>query len=572
VTAAWRDVRHTVGGLAWLPVEETDEALNLVRAPVDHDVFGTHAALVEAVAQYGAQQHAVRLRDLGRLAGSPRSIRWAEFVDRYPPVLRTHDPHGRRVDELDHHPAWHRLLQAGVRAGLSATAWGPDAPPAAHTARAAAFIVWSQAEHGHTAALTTSYAAVPALRGEEAVCAVWLPRLSSRAYESGLRPPQDKLGCLAGIAVSERQGGSDLRSITTVARGEPGGPVEVGESYRLTGQKWFCSSPMSDVFLVLAQAPGGPTCFLVPRVLKDGSRNTWRMLRLKDKLGNRSSATAEVELDGTWGVRIGEEGRGLRGLLGTVSATRLDAVLGATGVIRQAVVRAVHHARHRQAFGSALVDKPLMENVLADLAVESEAATVLAMRLASAVDAGETELLRVGVPVAKYWICKRAPAVVAEAMECLGGNGFVEEHGLARLFRDAQTAALWEGTGNITALDVLRAMSLQPRSMEVLLGEIDRARGCDPRLDRAMDEVAGFLQAASREARRDPAAVEAGARWLVERLAVALQGSLLVRTAPPAVAAAFLATRVAGGGGSTFGTLPVGRQTTRQIVDRALPA
>jgi putative acyl-CoA dehydrogenase len=309
----------------------------------------------------------------------------------------------------------------------------------------------------------------------------------------------------------------------------------------------------------------------VPRVLKDGTRNTWRLLRLKEKLGNRSSATAEVELDGTWGVRRGDEGRGVRTLLGTVSATRLDAVLGSVAVMRQAVVRAVHHARYRQAFGSPVIDKPLMQNVLADLAVESEAATVLGMRLAAAVDAGETELLRVAIPVAKYWICKRAPTVVAEAMECLGGNGLVEEHGLARLFRDAQTATLWEGTGNITALDVLRAMSLQPRSMEVLLGEVDRARGSDVRLDRAMDDVAGFLQAASREARRDPAAVEAGARWLVERLAVVLQAALLVRTSPTAVSAAYLATRVAGGGGTMFGTLPVGRQTTRSIVDRALP-
>jgi putative acyl-CoA dehydrogenase len=550
---------------------ESDEALNLVAAPADHDVYGSDAALIEAVQRHGAHQHAGRLRDLGRLAGSPRSTHWAESVDRHPPQLRTHDPHGRRIDEIDHHPAWHRLLQAGVRAGLSATAWNADAPPAAHTARAAAFVVWSQAEHGHTTALTTSYAAVPALRGDEAVAGVWLPRLASRAYESGLRPPQDKLGCLAGIAVSERQGGSDLRSMRTVAQPDPGGPVEVGDSYRLTGHKWFCSSPMSDVFVVLAQAPGGPTCFLVPRVLKDGTRNTWRLLRLKEKLGNRSSATAEVELDGTWGVRLGDEGRGVRTLLGTVSATRLDAVLGSVAVMRQAVVRAVHHARYRQAFGSPVIDKPLMQNVLADLAVESEAATVLGMRLAAAVDAGETELLRVAIPVAKYWICKRAPTVVAEAMECLGGNGLVEEHGLARLFRDAQTATLWEGTGNITALDVLRAMSLQPRSMEVLLGEVDRARGSDVRLDRAMDDVAGFLQAASREARRDPAAVEAGARWLVERLAVVLQAALLVRTSPTAVSAAYLATRVAGGGGTMFGTLPVGRQTTRSIVDRALP-
>jgi len=561
----------------------SDEALNVVPAPAGHDVFGSDAALAEAVHRHGADSQRGRLRELGRLVGSPRCARWVEFVDRYPPRLRAYDPQGRRIDEVDHHPAWHRLLQAGVRAGLAATAWqddADDAPPAdgagpapraVHTGRAAAFIVWAQTETGHTGLLSCTYAAVPALRADDAVAARWVPRLTSRVYESGLRPPADKAGCLAGIAVAERQGGSDLRAVTTVASREPGGPVEGGDTYRLTGQKWFCSAPMSDVFLVLAQAPGGPTCFLVPRVLPDGTRNPWHLLRLKDKAGNRSAASAEVDLDGTWGVRVGDEGRGLRVLLGTVSATRLDAVLAATATMRTAVTRAVHHARHREAFGSRLIDKPLMQNVLADLAVESEAATVLAMRLAAAVDDGDKHLLRIGVPVAKYWVTKRAPQVVTEAMECLGGDGYVEENGLARLFRDAPATAMWEGTGNVTALDVMRAMSLQPRSMEVLLAEVDRARGADPRLDEAMDEIAGVLQAASREARRDPAAVEAGARWVVERLAVVLQASLLVRSAPAPVASAYLATRVSGAGGVMFGTLPVGRQTTRSIVERALP-
>lgn len=552
-------------------VAEHDEALNVVPTPVDHDVFSADTALVEAVRRHGGEPHLPALRELGVLAGSTRCARWAESVDLNPPVLRSHDPYGRRVDEVEHHPAWHRLLHAGVRAGLSAAAWSPDAPEAAHLGRAAALLVWAQAEANHTVALTTTYAAVPALNAEDAVADVWLPRLASRAYESELRPPQDKLGCLAGIAVAERQGGSDLRAALTVARPEPDGPLEAGESYRLTGHKWFVSSPMSDAFLVLAQAPGGPTCFLVPRVLADGTRNTWRLERLKNKLGNRPSASAEVELENTWGVRLGEEGRGLRVLLGTVSATRLDAVVTGSALMRSTLGRAVHHARHRQAFGSALVDKPLMQNVLADLAVETEAAMQLALRLAAAVDAGETELLRVAVPVAKYWIGKRTPQVVGEALECLGGNGVVEEHGLARLYRDALAGSLWEGTGNVTALDVLRAMSLQPRSMEVLLGEVDRGRGADPRLDRAMDEVAGYLQAAAREARRDPAAVEAGARWLVERLAVVLQASLLVRSAPAPVASTFLATRVAGGGGVMFGTLPVGRQTTKTLVERVLP-
>ncbi len=550
---------------------ETDEALNLVPAPVDLDLFGTHLALVEAVRRHGGEAHLPALADLGRLAGAGRTLRWAQLADRYPPQLHTHDAAGRRVDEVEYHPAHHRLLQNGVRAGLTAAAWQENAPPAAHVARAAALVVWAQTETGHVGPLSTSYAAVPALRIDEKLEATWLPRLASRAYESGLRVPAEKLGCLASLAVTERQGGSDLRTSTTVARSEPGGPVEAGATYRLTGQKWFVSAPMSDLFLVLAQAPGGLTLFAVPRVLESGRHNTWRLARLKEKAGNRSAATAEVELDGSWGARVGEEGRGLRALLGTTSAVRLDAVLVAAGVMRHAVLRALHHARHREAFGSPLVEKPLMQNVLADLALESEAATVLGLRLAAAVDAGETDLIRVGVPVAKYWLSKRVVSVVAEAVECLGGNGYVEEHGLARAYRDAPLAALWEGTGNVTALDVLRAMSLQPRSMEVFLGEVDRARGADPRLDTAMDEVAGFLQAASREARRDPAAVEAGARWMVERLAVVLQASLLVRHAPAAVAAAFLATRVSGGGGALFGTLPVGRRGTQGIVERALP-
>lgn len=550
---------------------DSDDTFNLVPPPVDGDLFSDDAALVEAVERHDAKDHLSRLRDLGRMAGASRSARWAQFVDRYPPVLRSHDECGTRVDEVEYHPAWHRLLQTGVQAGLTAAPWQPDAPPASHAARAAAMIVWSQVEAGHTSVLSTSYAAVPALRADETLTGHWLPRLASRSYESGLRPPADKLGCLAGLAVTERQGGADIRSAMTMAAPEPGGPVSGGDTYRLTGQKWFVTAPMSDVFVVLAVAPGGLTCFLVPRVLDDGTRNTWQLMRLKDGVGTRSNAPAEVELDGTWGVRLGEEGRGQRTLAGMFSASRLDAVLRCAGQMRLAVTRAMHHARHRQAFGSPLVEKPLMQNVLADLALESEAATVFAMRLAAAVDAGETELLRAAVPVAKFWVCKRTAPLVAEALECLGGNGYVEEHGLARVYRDSLLGTLWEGPGNISALDVLRAMSLQPRSMEVLLAEVDRGRGVDQRLDRAMDEVAGFLQAASREARRDPAAVEAGARWMVERLAVVLQASLLVRCAPGPVSSTFLSTRVAGGGGVLFGTLPVGRRATRAIVDRCLP-
>jgi putative acyl-CoA dehydrogenase len=553
-------------------VAQPDDTLNLVPIPADRDVFSDDPVLVEAVERHEAKAHLGRLRDLGRLAGAARTMGWATSVDEFTPVLRTYDAAGRRIDEVDYHPASSRLLQSGVRAGLTAQAWTDSAPDQAHTARGAAMIVWSQVETGHTTSLSTSYAAVPALQMDDELEDIWLPRLASTSYESGIRGPGDKLGCLAGLAVAERQAGSDMRAGTTVAQPEHAGPVEGSHPYRLTGQKWFVSAPMSDVFVVLAHAPGGLTCFLVPRVLPDGTRNTWRIMRLKTALGTRSNPPAEVELDSTWAARLGDEGRGMRTLSGMVSATRMDAVFRSAGQMRQAVTRAVHHSRHRQTFGSALIDKPLMQNVLADLALESEAATVLAMRLAAAVDEGETEFLRAAVPVAKFWVCKRTPPMVAEALECLGGNGYVEEHGLARIYRDALASPLWEGPGNIAALDVLRAMALQPRSMEVLLGEIDRGRGVDQRLDRAMDEVAGFLQAASREARRDPAAVEAGARWMVERLAVVLQASLLVRCAPAPVSGAFLTTRVSGGGGSIFGTLPVGRKATRAIVDRCLPA
>ncbi|GAA3639102.1 acyl-CoA dehydrogenase family protein [Kineosporia mesophila] len=556
-------------------VADSDDALNLVPAPVDRDVFSEDLVLVEAVERHEGKLHLAKLRDLGRLAGAPRSLGWAEAVDRFPPTLRTHDPFGRRVDEVDYHPAWHRLMQTGVRTGLTAAAWDTDAPPAAHTGRAAAMIIWSQVESGHLSSLSTSYAAIPSLRADAQLDSIWRPRLAARSYDSAFRAPGEKLGCLAGLAVTERQGGSDPKAGTTVASPQPdltgNGPVEGEHIYRLTGQKWFVSSPMSDMFLVLATAPGGLTAFVVPRVLHDGSRNTWRLLRLKNAVGTRSNLPAEVELDGTWAARLGEEGRGQHTITGMLTASRLDAVLRSAGQMRQAVARAVHHCRHRETFGSPLADKPLMQNVLADLALESEAATVLAMRLAAAVDAGETELLRAAVPVAKFWICKRATGVVAEALECLGGNGFVEEHGLARVFRDSLVGPLWEGPGNISALDVLRAMAMQPRSMEVLLAEIDRGRGADPRLDRAMDEVAGFLMAASREARRDPAAVEAGARWMVERLGVVLQASLLVRNAPEPVSSTFLTTRVAGSGGTLYGTLPVGRKATRMIVERSLP-
>jgi putative acyl-CoA dehydrogenase len=401
-----------------------------------------------------------------------------------------------------------------------------------------------------------TYAAVPALRTDPELAAEWEPRLSAPHYDPGLRAPAAKTGCLAGMGMTEKQGGSDVRANTTRAQ-----PLAADREYLLTGHKWFCSAPMCDVFLVLAQAPGGLTCFVVPRVLDDGTRNVFRLQRLKDKLGNRSNASAEVELDGTWARRLGEEGRGVRTIIEMVTATRLDCVLGSTALMRQALAQAAHHAAHRSAFGSVLRDKPLMRNVLADLALESEAATALAMRLAHAFDAGERDLCRLAVAVAKYWVCKRAPGVVVEALECLGGNGYVEESGLPRLYREAPLNSIWEGSGNVSALDVLRALQRETAAAEAFLAEVELGRGVDRRLDAALDRLPKQLAEAE----------EGSARRLAEELAVTLQASLLVRHAPAYVADAFCAARLDGQGGRAFGTLPAGADTAA-LVARGTPA
>jgi len=358
--------------------------------------------------------------------------------------------------------------------------------------------------------------------------------------------------------MTEKQGGSDLRTNTTAAVEGIGGPIEGGQTYLLTGHKWFCSAPMSDLFLILGQTPAGPTCFLVPRVLDDGTRNTFMLQRLKDKLGNRSNASSEIELDGTWGVRLGDEGRGIRTILDMVAATRLDCVLGSSATMRQALVRAIHHTRHRQAFGRPLVEQPLMRNVLMDLALESEAATTLGLRLAAAVDQGDTAFSRLAVAVGKYWVCKRTAPMVAEALECLGGNGLVEENGLARLYREAPVNSIWEGSGNVVALDVLRALSREPAAVAAFAAELNLARGADPRLDAAITGAVSKMEAAAGSPDStgvNPAAAQFGARALVEQLATTLQACLLTRYAPAYMAEAFLVSRPNGAHGNTFGTL-----------------
>ncbi|MFF9184111.1 acyl-CoA dehydrogenase family protein [Streptomyces misionensis] len=525
-----------------------------------YDLFTADRALVEAVERHtpDALLDEVRgeLSTLGRAGGSAQVQEWATQANEQPPRLRSHDRYGHRIDEVEFHPAWHRLLGKGVSAGLTG-AW---TRPAGHVRRAAGFLLWTQVEAGTCCPLSMTHAAVPALRTDPALAAVWEPRLTSTVYDQELRPAADKPGALFGMGMTEKQGGSDVRANTTLAR-----PLAEEGTYALTGHKWFCSAPMSDGFLVLAQAPGGLTCFLLPRVLDDGTRNVFLLQRLKDKLGNRSNASAEVEFDGTWARRVGEEGRGVRTIMGMVAATRLDCALGSAGLMRQAVAQAVHHCGHREAFGGPLVDKPLMRNVLADLALESEAATALSMRLAAAYDDGgerERAFLRLAVPAAKYWIAKRCAPVVVEAAECLGGNGYVEESGLPRLVRESPLNSVWEGAGNVQALDALRALRREPAALDACLTEIGQAHGADHRLDRAVKDL--FTELADLEG------VEGRARRLVERLALVLQGSLLVRHAPPEVADAFCASRLGGDHGGTFGTLPGGLDLA-PVVERARP-
>ncbi|MFJ4784896.1 acyl-CoA dehydrogenase family protein [Streptomyces sp. NPDC088794] len=525
-----------------------------------YDVYSADRVLTEAVERHLdpalSEKAGAELAALGRAAGSAQVQEWGVQANENPPRLRTHDRHGHRIDEVEFHPAWHRLLGKGVAAGLTA-AWDR---PGGHVRRAAAFLVWTQVEAGNCCPLSMTHAAVPALRADPDLAAEWEPRLTSTVYDRELRPAHLKAGALFGMGMTEKQGGSDVRTNATAAR-----PLDEDGTYELTGHKWFCSAPMSDGFLVLAQAPGGLTCFLVPRVLADGTRNVFLLQRLKDKLGNRSNASSEVEFDGTWARRVGAEGHGVRTIIDMVTATRLDCVIGSAGLMRQAVAQAVHHCGHREAFGARLVDQPLMRNVLADLALESEAATTLALRLAAAYDDGgeqERALLRIAVPAAKYWVTKRCSPVAVEAAECLGGNGYVEESGLPRLVRESPLNSVWEGAGNVQALDVLRALRREPAALDAYLQEVGRARGADHRLDGAIKGVLTELA--------DLEGVEGRARRLVERLALVLQGSLLVRFAPSEVADAFCAGRLGSDGGATFGTLP-STLDLASVVERARP-
>ena len=543
----------------------THEVTNQAPPLADYNVAGADVALMEGVEREGAGWARELVLEAGAFAGSADAIRWGFEANEHPPKLKTHDRFGHRVDEVEFHPAWHEMLSKGVELGLHSLPWTSQ-EPGAHVARTAMFMAFSQAEPGVGCPISMTYSGVPALRAQPEIADEWVSRLLSTTYDGELRPAGEKAGALCGMAMTEKQGGSDVRANTT--RAEPingGGP---GGEYRLTGHKWFCSAPMCDAFLTLAQTDEGVSCFLLPRFTPDGERNAFHLQRLKDKLGNRSNASSEVEYRGAWARMIGEPGRGVPTIIEMVAHTRLDCTSGSASGMRAGVAGASWHAAHRSAFGKLLADQPLMQNVLADLCVESEAATVGAMRLARAFDEAHggdekaTLFRRIATPVLKYWTCKRAPWHAVESLECLGGNGFVEESGMPRLFRESPLQSIWEGSGNVQALDALRAMAKAPDALAVFFDEVSEGAGSEPRLDQFVAETRAEFENLD--------AIEARARRVVERMALSLQGSLLVRHGDPAVADAFCASRLAGDWGGAFGTLPPGLEFGR-IIERHTP-
>ncbi len=540
---------------------QTHEVLNQPPALINYNLFSQDCALREALDREGGRGSAPIASEFGDLTGSEEVIRWGFQANENEPRLRTHDRFGNRIDEVEFHPAWHHLLRLSVKYGLHCEPWLYPIP-GAHVSRAALMMLAAQTESGHLCPVSMTYSAVAALRHQPDVAREWEPRILSHEFDPRFQPAQHKSGILVGMAMTEKQGGSDVRANTT--RAEPLGHGE----YAITGHKWFCSAPTCDAFLVLAQAPGGLSCFLLPRWTPDNQRNAFYIQRLKPKLGNRSNASSEVEFGRALARLIGEEGRGVPAIIDMVRHTRLDCVIASTGLMRQAVVQALHHASHRQAFGKRLADQPLMRNVLADLCIESEAATMLMMRVARAFEPGEQErergMARLATAAAKYWVCKRAITHVAEALECLGGNGYVEESIMPRLYRETPLNSLWEGSANVICLDVLRALAKEPESLESVRAEIRLAYGADRRLDCYIDKF-------DEELIQPLDTLESQARRLTERLAVALQASLLVRHSIPAVAETFVGSRLGGDHAHVFGTLNAS-VNYKAILERAWPS
>jgi putative acyl-CoA dehydrogenase len=535
------------------------EVTNQPPALENYNLFESDVVLREAVAREGAAWADDELRDLGEELGRPETIAFGAEANRNPPSLRAFDRYGHRIDEVDFHRSWHELLGIALRAGLHSRPWA-EPRPGAHVARAAGSFMLAQIESGVYCPVSMTYGSVPTLKHAASIADEWLPRIFSRTYDPRFRPAAEKTSALIGMAMTENQGGSDLRA--NVSRAEFYASDGNRQFYRIDGHKWFMSAPMCDAFLVLAQTGAGPTCFLMPRWTPDGKRNAIHIRRLKDKLGNRSNASSEVEFAGAHAELLGEDGRGIPTIIEMGNYTRLDCAIGSSGLMRQALAQAVHHARHRRTFQKLLVDHALMQNVLADLALESEAATVLAMRLARAYDESDEAALtfrRIVTPAAKFWICKRAPAFAAEAMEVLGGNGYVEEFNLARIYREVPVNSIWEGSGNIMCLDVLRGLARSPAALDVLFEEMREPARSNGKLHQFLDLLRETATSAN----------EAQARVFIRDLVIALQASLLIRYSPSVVADAFCASRLSGGNGA-FGLLPAG-VNTQAIIMRAAP-
>jgi len=535
----------------------THEVLNQVPPLAGYDV-ADDAALMSALAREGGDWAEQDVHELGWLAGDARTQEHARLANVHKPVLRTHDARGYRIDEVESHPSWHQLMTTAVSHGLHAAPWA-DPRAGAHVARAAKFMVWTQAEAGHGCPISMTYACVPAVRQAPGLAARYEPLLTATSYDPGLRAPDGKTGLLAGMAMTEKQGGSDVRANTTTA-------VPAGDgSYLLTGHKWFCSAPMCDLFLVLAQAPEGLTCFLLPRFLPDGSVNELRLCRLKEKLGNRSNASSEVEFEGAYAMRCGPEGEGVKTIINMVQLTRLDCVTGSLGIMRSALMQAIHHTRHRTAFQKKLADQPLMRAVLADLALEREAAIALAFRLAAAFDraahdADEAAFARLLTPAAKLYVCKATPGFVYEALECIGGNGYVEEGPLARLYREAPLNAIWEGSGNIMGLDILRGAGREADGAMRVLARLAKETEGLPGAPDAIKRIEHGFAAPEREAL---------ARRTGETLSLVAAAAALAASAPAAVAEAFAARRLSGLAGRNYGE-PYRADLADQLINRAM--
>jgi putative acyl-CoA dehydrogenase len=545
-----------------------EEAFNQSPPFVDVNLFTSDSALQEAVRREGAASAYEELRAFGVLTGSAAALELGRLANEHPPELENFDAQGRRIDRVECHPAYHRLMELSTAQGLHCSTWEhllaeASPTPGAHVARCAGSYMAAQMEAGHCCPITMTHAAVASLRHSSDLVRDIVPKILSRAYDPTIAPIQEKSAITLGMGMTERQGGTDVRTNTT--RAEPIDGQGPGKAYAITGHKWFLSAPMSDAFLVLAQAKGGLSCFFLPRLTPAGTLNGVKLQRLKDKLGNRSNASAEVEFDRAEAFLVGEEGRGIPTIIDMVTLTRLDCAVSSAGLMRQALARAIHHARHRSVFQKRLIDQPLMAQVLADISLDVEAATALAFRLARAFDGeseGEIAYRRLMTPVTKYWVCKTAPALAYEAMECLGGNGYVEEGGFPRLYREVPVNAIWEGSGNVMCLDVLRVIEREPETLDKVLAEFGSVVSTESRLKDAVSRI--------KELAKDARGDQALARTLVELLALTAAGALLTIYAPRHVSDAFVATRLHGSWRNTYGA-GLAHGDTRAILDRAAP-